>query len=1364
MARLTAAVRRHPGILVGLSYLVVGVAVLAASIRPGRTLVAADVLSVVEPFKSLPTAGTAHNQLLSDIPFQFFPWLTFLGDALRSGHFPTWNPTLLGGVPLTPNGYVSVYYPAFWLVRWLSPFDAFNLFVLFHLVWGALGVYIFSRVVGARPWPAWAMGLLGFAAAFWVHWSMHLVHLVGFVWLAWALAAAHLLVVDPRRKRVAALAVVIGLWWLGANPQYAYYGTLALVAYAGGLVIARRATGGLLTPALGFLAAVALGAALAAPVLLPTSSVADRILRVREPLPQDHVPRRDIIRVLVPDALGNPADGVFLNSNDELRMDSPFVGVVAALFAAVALGGAALGGRRRPERLLLIGGAVVVLVLAFDALPNQVLYRLLPGYDRFRGASRWLSVLPAFALPLAALGLQDVLDGVRRARAVAAAVCGGAALVVLAWYLTNGEDAYQTYLGKRAAFALAGIALVAAAVWLVRRWPKVALAVVVVAVLGEVAFHTPRWYPSVVEKDAYPELAVADIAAEQGGRLIHVGERTTFPPFAPDLPMQYGLTDAQGLAPLFPRDYDRYLRIVDDYGGHAVALNAAPPLLDGTKLASPLLDALDVRTVIAPDGVAIPEAYPRLNAGSPAVYARSSLGPAAVVPVAQPATEEEMWEHVAAPGWDPARTASVVGLSRAVRGGTGIVSGGATSAGSERWQVDASQGGFLRVSGNWDEGWSARVDGKRVDVLRADGVFRGVEVPAGVSEVTFAYVNPAESRGRLVALAGLVLLLGIAFAPERWWRPLRDPVSRAGAAVVASRFPDADAERKTRIGVGVGVHVATLAIGFVGVVWLNRDQWFFGDEWAFLGPRGVLHGQPGLFAPHNEHWSTLPVLVYRGLYSLFGVRSYLPYVLVLAVVHVVVAHLLWRVMRRSGVDVAVATALCTLFLFLGAGSENILWAFQIGFVGSVACGLGALLLVDRDGAFDWPPGRREVAVWAVLVLGLMCSGIGVPMVAVAGVAVVLRRGFGRAGLGRAALVVSVPGAVYLAWLLLAGRDGIGDRSIELSKLPAYLGTGVSNAFSTTLGSPLLALVAVAGLVGWMAWRRRLAVTSATPAFACAVGVALLFAVLALGRAGLGTAQAEASRYVYLAIALALPVVGLLLTDLAVRSRAAGVAVVALVVVLAAYNLLLLDDRAGEEAARERRNPGDGAGRRRHGRSRRALPRLRARPHLRSRRDDRHPPPHGRRREAPQRRLRRRRSDRGRQLAPDPTRRRADPRRGAAAAGPRHRRDGCSDARPVGHLRHGHPRRAAAPGRPRPRRSDVGGGAVVRRGDAAGDPAGRWSTAGHRRGPLVHAGSRQGRERQRRRRRRPGRAGRARGRDDRGVRALIREVCTTPRGC
>ncbi|HET7718377.1 MAG TPA: YfhO family protein, partial [Acidimicrobiales bacterium] len=61
-------------------------------------------------------------------------------------------------------------------------------------------------------------------------------------------------------------------------------------------------------------------------------------------------------------------------------------------------------------------------------------------------------------------------------------------------------------------------------------------------------------------------------------------------------------------------------------------------------------------------------------------------------------------------------------------------------------------------------GWSATVDGQPATVLRADGVFRGVAVPPGRHTVAFSYRNPDEMRGRLVAGAGLVMLVALVLA------------------------------------------------------------------------------------------------------------------------------------------------------------------------------------------------------------------------------------------------------------------------------------------------------------------------------------------------------------------------------------------------------------------------------------------------------------------------------------------------------------------------------------------------------------------------------------------------------------------------
>ena len=767
--------RRHPGVVAAAVCLAVAIVTLWPSLRPGHTLVAADLLRLSAPYSHTP-GGRPHNPIISDPPYQFYPWLSFVAESLRHGHVPEWNPRMLGGVPVTPNGFVSAYYPPTWLAAVFRPLTAYNLFVLLHLVAGALGVYALSRTVGARPLAAGIVGLSALGAAFWVHWSMHLVHLVSFVLLPWALAALHRLVEASSWRRIAALAAVYGLWWLGGNPQFVYDGSLLVLAYGAALVVARRVSGGgaVVRPALGATVALGLGLMLAAPVLLATARQSGHVLRVREAAPRsgDHVPLSETIRAVVPDATGSPPDNVFFGSNDELRMDSPFVGV-----AALVLGGAALVGVRKadPSRLVLLAAVAAVVVLAYTSPPHELLHAVLPGYDRFRAVPpRWLSVLPAVALPLAALGLDDLLAGGARARR--ALVSGGAVgalatVAVAGWLLweRSRAGAPMRFFAGRAALGVALVALSTLAVWLIGRGRRGALGLAVLAgcVLVDVGLTTARWYPSVKERSAYPRVPVAQVARARGGRLVRVGPRSVFPPFAPDLPMAYGASDVEGLTPLLPPDIDRYLRLVDDYGTYALTLNVIPPLGDARALASPLLDALDVRTVVADPSVAVPGDYPLLDSGDPRVHARPSPGPAAVVPSAAPVTAAEAWRRVAAPDWDPTSTAAVVGLGRMVDGGPGRVSGASRGPGRERWDVDAPSGGFLRVSGRWDDGWSARIDGRSAEVLRADAIFRGVVVPPGRHRVDFSYRNPAEHRGRLVAGAALVVIVGLAFFGRR---------------------------------------------------------------------------------------------------------------------------------------------------------------------------------------------------------------------------------------------------------------------------------------------------------------------------------------------------------------------------------------------------------------------------------------------------------------------------------------------------------------------------------------------------------------------------------------------------------------------
>ena len=84
-----------------------------------------------------------------------------------------------------------------------------------------------------------------------------------------------------------------------------------------------------------------------------------------------------------------------------------------------------------------------------------------------------------------------------------------------------------------------------------------------------------------------------------------------------------------------------------------------------------------------------------------------------------------------------------------------------------------------------------------------------------------------------------------------------------------------DSMRSARFGLYAVVVTATILL-FVNA----RDLWFGGDDWFIITDRGLTSGpgRQGLFEPHFEHWSTLPILAWRGLYSTFGLRTFWPYI------------------------------------------------------------------------------------------------------------------------------------------------------------------------------------------------------------------------------------------------------------------------------------------------------------------------------------------------------------------------------------------------------------------------------------------------------------------------------------------------------
>jgi hypothetical protein len=79
-------------------------------------------------------------------------------------------------------------------------------------------------------------------------------------------------------------------------------------------------------------------------------------------------------------------------------------------------------------------------------------------------------------------------------------------------------------------------------------------------------------------------------------------------------------------------------------------------------------------------------------------------------------------------------------------------------------QTRSSQHQLLLLSDAYYPGWQVTVDGSPAELLQADGLFRGVLLPAGEHEVLFSFVPRSFQLGRMMTAVGLILLvlLGIA--------------------------------------------------------------------------------------------------------------------------------------------------------------------------------------------------------------------------------------------------------------------------------------------------------------------------------------------------------------------------------------------------------------------------------------------------------------------------------------------------------------------------------------------------------------------------------------------------------------------------
>lgn len=709
---------------------------------------------------------------------QFYAFFRFLASALHSGVSPFWNPYHYGGHPSVADPQSLIFAPLFVLWALVDPAPSlrtFDLIVFAHLLIGGLAI-------GAIGWrAAWPLPACLLAAAVFMFGGAaagRLQH-TGLV-VTYGLFPPALLLLQLALERrsfalAAGFAVVASALALGRN-QVAMLLCFVLTAVALGEIATAQRPLRYLRERAGVLVVIAVvGLALCAVPLLLTmqfAALSNRPTLALDVALKGSLYPAHLAQLMVPNIYGvqdefwGPGPSTVPETaytDDSFNyMFVGFVPIVLLVWFGV-LGGWAF----RRGRVFLTGVILAALVYAFGRYTPLFAFAFdwIPGVDKFRRpVDANFLLIAALALLCGHLLADYVRAGLPHRRILASVAVSAGVAALLGWAVAfsarsdHGIDALVEVL-KAAPVALGAIAILAFA-----RTPRArvvaAAAVVLIAVVDlmwwNVGFRLNaerRVNYTVLDKPKPADAKVIDLIERLVRERQALGERPRIEIIGMGGPWQNlavvrGLEATNGYNPLrigfydrlvspgesnwlpelrdFPASFDNYdCALARALGLEFVVVDR--PIEKVAHLARrPVADVLQAGPQVWIYRLRDPA--PRLKFSRRIQIADADGTSASGQLLAAPSPDRVLIDDDTLPsGIYPAEASA--GLARIVSWRPDRV----------EIETDSDLGGMLALHDTYYPGWIAEIDGARAPILRADVLFRGLEVPAGRHHVMFRF-------------------------------------------------------------------------------------------------------------------------------------------------------------------------------------------------------------------------------------------------------------------------------------------------------------------------------------------------------------------------------------------------------------------------------------------------------------------------------------------------------------------------------------------------------------------------------------------------------------------------------------------------
>lgn len=351
--------------------------------------------------------------------------------------------------------------------------------------------------------------------------------------------------------------------------------------------------------------------------------------------------------------------------------------------------------------------------------------------------------------------------------------------------------------------------------------------------------------------------------------------------------------------------------------------------------------------------------------------------------------------------------------------------------------------------------------------------------------------------------------------------------------------------------------IVTLVV-FLGI-FITKGQWFFFDEWSLYLQRQLDY--KSLMAPHNGHWSVIPFSLDLILFKIFGFSTYTPYLSLLLLTNLFLCVAVFKTLLINQLGTVAAFLASALLIAPAVGFENLLWAFQLGYMSSMLFGTLAFLVASKRFELTTKDG---MLIGFLTLLSIASSGIGIVFVLSLGVFLIL--------LKREKIVIGlatgIPVITYSIWFLVYGESGVQRSASPFTEMIKFSLHGVINSIKngfllTNVNQSMFVAFTALLIVGIVTSRNKRGVFFA---FTYLLSGILFYLLTAVSRSSFGVEYAASYRYMHIFFIFFVPLVAVLLDALFVKWKpAAFVAALCVSFVILSSGEILIQRAEGQSA-------------------------------------------------------------------------------------------------------------------------------------------------------------------------------------------------------